>query len=301
MAVNDDSDLDVAVIGAGTMGWKIALQLASYGARVRLYDRDSTVLETAENNIREQGVALAGLGTLPPLAADLGEHLRTAASLSAAVGDCWYVVEAVPERMELKRELFRELSRVASASTILATNSSSFMSRHLVDVTEHPRRLMNTHFYNFPWRRSGVELMSCGETDPVLIDRVSGFLRDSGLTPVVARAESTGFIFNRVWHAVKRESLKVVAEEVADPEDVDRLWCLSMEAELGPFAMMDRVGLDVVLDIERHYAEQSGNAEDQPPQFLVEMVERGELGRKSGRGFYQYPNPIWEKPGWPRD
>jgi 3-hydroxybutyryl-CoA dehydrogenase len=108
-------------------------------------------------------------------------------------------------------------------------------------------------------------------------------------------------VFNRVWRAVKRESLKVVAEGVASAEDVDRLWCLSMEAHIGPFAMMDRVGLDVVLDIERHYAEQSGDPNDVPPQMLVDMVARGELGRKSGRGFYTYPSPAWERPGWPRE
>jgi 3-hydroxybutyryl-CoA dehydrogenase len=159
---------------------------------------------------------------------------------------------------------------------------------------------MNSHYYNVPWRRSGLELMTCGFTDQRHIERVADLARRSGLVPVVAEAESTGFVFNRVWHAVKRESLKVVAEGVASPEDVDRLWCLSMEAEIGPFAMMDRVGLDVVLDIERHYAEQSGDPNDDPPQLLVDMVARGDLGRKSGRGFYTYPSPAWERPGWPR-
>ncbi len=257
--------------------------------------------ERAVETIREEGVALSRSGELPPLAAALGDHIRAANSLTSAVDGCWYVIEAVPEQMAIKHALFLELSSVADVGTVLATNSSSFMSRHLVAVTAHPERLMNSHFYNFPWRRSGVELMSCGQTDPELIETVTSFLRGCGLVPVIARSESTGFVFNRVWHAVKRESLKVVAEGVASPEDVDRLWCLSMEAGLGPFAMMDRVGLDVVLDIERHYAEQSGNPDDEPPQFLLDMVERGDLGRKSGRGFYSYPNPTWERPRWPRD
>jgi 3-hydroxybutyryl-CoA dehydrogenase len=203
--------------------------------------------------------------------------------------------------MDLKRELFAELSRITGPETILATNSSSFKSRHLADVTRHPERLMNSHYYNVPWRRSGLELMTCGDTDARNIERVAALARRSGLVPVVAEAESTGFVFNRVWRAVKRESLKVVAEGVASAEDVDRLWCLSMEAHIGPFAMMDRVGLDVVLDIERHYAEQSGDPNDVPPQMLVDMVARGELGRKSGRGFYTYPSPAWERPGWPRE
>lgn len=301
MCENDARRLPVAVVGAGTMGWKIALQLAAYGTHVRLFDRDPNVLDRAVKTIGEEAPALARSGDLPLLDADHGGSIQAAGSLSDAVDGCWYVIEAIPEQMEIKRRLFRELSRVADATAVLATNSSSFMSRHLADATEHPERLMNSHFYNFPWKRSGVELMSCGQTDPNLIEEVARFLRGCGLVPVVAQAESTGFVFNRIWHAVKRESLKVAAAGVATPEDVDRLWCLSMEANLGPFAMMDRVGLDVVLDIERHYAEQSGNPEDEPPQFLVDMVQHGELGRKTGRGFYSYPNPDWAKPGWPRE
>lgn len=299
MTIMNQSDA-VALIGAGTMGWQIALQLAAYGTPIRLYDRDAAVVANALERIREHGAALAAGGELPARAADLGDLVRGADTLEAAVSGCWYVIEAIPERMDLKRELFAELSRITGPEIILATNSSSFKSRHLADVTRHPERLMNSHYYNVPWRRSGLELMTCGETDSRHIERVAALARRSGLVPVVAEAESTGFVFNRVWRAVKRESLKVVAEGVASAEDVDRLWCLSMEAHIGPFAMMDRVGLDVVLDIERHYAEQSGDPNDVPPQMLVDMVARGELGRKSGRGFYTYPSPAWERTGWPR-
>jgi 3-hydroxybutyryl-CoA dehydrogenase len=290
----------VAIIGAGTMGWQIALQLAAHGTPVHLYDRDSTVVERALQRIHEQGAVLAAEHLLPPRASELGELVRGLESLDAAVEGCWYVIEAIPERMELKRELFAQMSRITGSETILATNSSSFKSRHLAAVTVHPERLMNSHYYNVPWRRSGLELMTCGVTEFRHIERVAALARRSGLVPVIAEAESTGFVFNRVWHAVKRESLKVIAEGVATPEEVDRLWCLSMEASIGPFAMMDRVGLDVVLDIERHYAEQSGDPNDEPPRFLAEMVERGELGRKTGSGFYRYPSPPWERPGWPR-
>lgn len=298
MAENENES--IAIVGAGTMGWQIALQLAAHGTPIRLYDRDPTVVALALERIRDQGAALAAEHVLPQRASDLGDLVRGLHSLEAAVDGCWYVIEAIPERMELKRELFAELSRLTGPEAILATNSSSFKSRHLVEVTTHPERLMNSHYYNVPWRRSGLELMTCGWTEPRHIARVADLARHSGLVPVIAEAESTGFVFNRVWHAVKRESLQVVAEGVASPEEVDRLWCLSMEGSIGPFAMMDRVGLDVVLDIERHYAEQSGNPNDAPPQFLLDMVERGELGRKTGRGFYRYPSPAWERPGWPR-
>jgi 3-hydroxybutyryl-CoA dehydrogenase len=190
--------------------------------------------------------------------------------------------------LEAKRALFADLSAVAGREVVLATNSSSFRSRLLADATRHPERLLNTHFYGEPWRRSAVELMTCGATDPAILARVAEFLATCGLTPFVVRGESTGFIFNRIWRAIKRESMRVVAEGHATPEEVDRLWSLVMQSAPGPFARMDRVGLDVVLDIERRYAAESDDPDDEPPALLVELVERGLLGVKSGRGFYEY-------------
>jgi len=131
--------------------------------------------------------------------------------------------------------------------------------------------------------------MTCGQTDPAVIERVRTVLVSCGLRPFVCRGESTGFLFNRIWHAVKQESLRVVAEGHATPAEIDELWRIVMGADPdGPFARMDRVGLDVVLDIERHYAAESGLERDLPPRFLEEMVARGELGVKTGRGFYEY-------------
>lgn len=291
----------VAVIGAGTMGWQISLILAAHGTPVSLYDRDDAALARALSTIAGQAPDLVASGAIPGPAHDTLARISPSETLAAAVATAWLVVEAIPERLDLKRSLFAELSAEAPREVILATNSSSFKSRLLADVTTHPQRLMNAHFYGNPWRRSGVELMSCGATDPSHLERVARFLRGCGLMPVIVRGESTGFVVNRIWRAVKRESLRVVAEGLATPEEVDRLWCLAMETPMGPFAMMDRVGLDVVQDIERHYAAESGRADDEPPAFLDDMVREGRLGQKTGSGFYEYPNPAYLRPGWPRD
>src|SRR5206468_4399788 len=119
-------------------------------------------------------------------------------------------------------------------------NSSSLRSSLLVEATRFPERLLNADFSNEAWRRSAVEVMTCGETEPACLERVAAFMTACGLTPFVVRGESTGFIFNRIWRAIKRESLRVVAEGHATPEEVDRLWCIVMESEVGPFARMDR-------------------------------------------------------------
>jgi 3-hydroxybutyryl-CoA dehydrogenase len=282
------------------MGWQIALTLAAHGRTVRLHDASADALDRARARIAVEGPTLASSGALPEGGQNAGERVSAHDDLDAALDSAWLVIEAVPERLDVKRTLFRRLSERVSPDVILATNSSSFKSRLLVEAVSHPARLMNAHFNNVPWQRPAVELMTCGVTDPENIRHVADFMRGSGLIPVVARVESTGFIYNRVWHAIKKECLKVVAEGVADPEEIDRLWCLSLGTPMGPFGMMDRVGLDVVLDIERHYAGESGDTRDDPPAFLAEMVARGLLGRKTGEGFYRYPGPPWERAGWPR-
>jgi 3-hydroxybutyryl-CoA dehydrogenase len=289
----------VVIIGAGSMGRQIALQLAAHGSPVRLVDPVEGSRETALTYLRETGDELASQGILEAHGAF--ERVEAVDSFIGNLTDAWLVIEAVPERMDLKRELFARLSDEAGDEVILGTNSSSFRSGLLADVTRRPERLMNIHFLNHPWLRPAVELMTSGSTDEAYLGRVYTFLKAHGLYPVIVQGESTGFLFNRIWRAIKKESLKVVAGGHGDPETIDRFWCMSTGLKMGPFALMDRVGLDVVLDIERHYAAESGDSKDEPPEFLAEMVKRGELGMKSGKGFYTYPDPPFEHPDWPYD
>ena len=141
------------------------------------------------------------------------------------------------------------------------------------------------HFYMPPWQ-SAVDLMSSGHTDRAVLDLLLRELPRYGVQPFEARRESTGFIFNRVWAAIKRESLAVVAEGVSTPQDVDRMWQINTGLESGPFRQMDKVGLDVVLDIENHYAEENAALPAGPRELLRRYVEAGHLGVKTGRGFY---------------
>ena len=295
------SGTSVALIGAGSMGRQISLQLAAHGSHVILVDPDEGARDRAKTYIRDTGRALAETGVLDREAETAIDNVRLVDRYEGQLSDCWLVLEAVPERMELKRELFARLSEEVDQRTILATNSSSFRSGLLADVTSHPERLMNIHFLNHPWMRPAVELMTSGYTDEAHLGGVYSFLRQSGLYPVIVQGESTGFLFNRIWRAIKKESLKVVAAGHGTAEDIDRFWCMSTGLKMGPFALMDRVGLDVVLDIERHYASESGDPNDEPPELLKEMVSQGALGVKSGRGFYRYPDPPFEHPDWPYD
>ena len=199
------------------------------------------------------------------------------------------VVEAVPEKVELKRAIFAELDELAQPDAILASNSSSLPTSQMIADVTHPERALNTHFY-MPPQLNAVELMSCGKTDERVIEALMSKLPEYGLVPFHVRRESDGFIFNRIWAAIKRECLMVVDEGVASPSDVDGLWDIFVRAGVPPFELMDRVGLDVVLDIEEHYAAIRAGIPEGPRRLLRENIEQGRLGVKTGRGFYEHPS-----------
>jgi 3-hydroxybutyryl-CoA dehydrogenase len=268
-----------AVIGSGTLGARIALMLASGGGEVRLYDPNANQLEVARRYIEAE---------LPRVVAGRSEALPGSLVFSrtvqAAVADTWMVVEAIPERLDLKRKMFGDLDRLAPEDAILASNSSSYPTSQFIDDVSRPGRVANTHYYRPP-EVNVVEVMSCGKTTDEVIARLFERLPIYGFVPFHVLKESVGFIYNRIWAAIKRESLAVVAEGVSTPQDVDLLF-QSVLGSLGPFRRMDKVGLDVVLDIEEHYAAIRPGIPAEPRQLLKRYIEQGRLGIKSGKGFY---------------
>ncbi len=289
----------VCLCGAGFLGWQISLQCASHGTPVRLFDISKEALEKAFEHIRHELEAWTSEGKITPedITAILSRD-SFHSEIAEAVEGVDLVNEAVPERLDLKREVFAQLDDVCDDATILATNSSSIRISKIEDATGRLDRVLNTHFYNTPWKRSIVELMRGKDTSDETIERVRQFMVSIGITPLMVLRESTGFIYNRVWRAIKRESLHLVDQGVASFQDVDRAWMTLYDTHYGPFGMMDRVGLDVVRDIEMVYYEESGAERDAPPEMLLDKIELGELGVKTGRGFYTYPDPAYLEPGF---
>lgn len=280
----DVDDRPVAIDGAGTLGQRIASVYVAGGTDVRIFDVSAEQLQAAREYVARnaEGVREAlGLGARAAGKLELADDLET------AVRGAWMVVEAVPERVELKQQVLGQLDRIADPDAILASNSSSLATSRLIGDVGHPQRVLNTH-YQQPPQLNAVELMSCGETDEGIIDALLTRLPHYGLVPFHVRRESDGFIFNRIWAAIKREALMVVQEGVAAPEDVDGMWDIWVAAGIAPFALMDRVGLDVVLDIEEHYAAVREGIPEGPRELLREYVREGRLGVKTGRGFYDH-------------
>ena len=272
----------ILITGAGTLGRRIALMFATQSAEIRLYDLDETTRNEAVKYVND---------TLPSiLDTPIEKHQYSVTvqdNLENAVKDCWLIMECIPERRDIKIDLFAQLESIAPADAILASNSSSYPSSQLIDKVKDPSRVLNVHFFMPPKVRA-LELMSSGKTQPEIIDLLAKTFPRYSLTPYVAQQESTGFIFNRIWAAIKREALMVVAEGVSTPEDVDGLFKQCTGSPNGPFHLMDSVGLDVVLDIEEHYAKEDPNISELPRQLLREKVKQGHLGVKSGQGFYKY-------------
>lgn len=278
----DIRDRPVAVIGAGTLGRRIAVMFASRGGTVRIHARRAEQLAEATQYVAEtvpRVVQHRGFG-------DVGAA-TAAASLEEALDGAWLAVESVPERLEIKVPLWGQIDQAAPAGTIFATNSSSYPSRLMAENVRDKARLCNMHFY-MPPEVNAVDLMSDGQTDRGLLDTLLTVLPEFGVHPFEARKESTGFIFNRIWAAIKRESLAVVAEGVARPEDVDGMFRVNWGVPAGPFQMMDLVGLDVVLDIENHYAAEFPHLPESVRELLQSYVDAGKLGVKTGEGFYTY-------------
>lgn len=289
MAYTLPPDVDVrpiAVDGAGTLGRQIAAVYAAGGSQVRIFDLSAEQREAAGDYVARNTEKFRQILGLQPNATG---SVELAADLEGATHGAWMVIEAVPEKLELKRTVFAELDQLVDADAILASNSSSLPTSQIVGEVGHPERVLNTHHYQLP-EMNAVELMSCGKTDEGVIEALLGKLPQYGLVPFHVRRESDGFIFNRIWAAIKRECLMVVAEGVASPADVDGIWKLFVRAGLAPFERMDRVGLDVVLDIEEHYASLRPGIPEGPRRVLRAYMEEGHLGVKSGRGFYEHPS-----------
>lgn len=289
----------ICAVGAGTMGHQIALQCATHNYDVHLVDVNKEVLGNAREKIREILEERVNRGEI---SSDSMEKVLSKISyttdLEKAAGDADFVIEAVYEDVEVKRNVFNQLDRICPSHTILATNSSSIRCSLIADATKRPEKVLNMHFLNPVWVRPLVEVMGSSSTSEESIETTVQLGQRIGLTPVTVNGEVTGYIFNRLWRAIKKTSLHLVDKGYASFEDVDRAFMIGIPAPFGPFMGMDTVGLDVILAIEEQWYRESGDESDKPPKILVEKVKKGELGVKTGKGFYQYPNPSFKRPGW---
>ncbi|MEW6752187.1 MAG: 3-hydroxyacyl-CoA dehydrogenase family protein [Candidatus Latescibacterota bacterium] len=291
----------VAVVGTGTLGTQIAAQAVRHGCTVTAYDPEPAAFEEAVARVLPLVARAQGrTGVSPEAWEEAVRRVRRCADLEAALQGAELVIEAVPEDLALKRQVFAAVDALVSAHVLLATNSSSIPVSRLESAAAHPERCLNLHFYLPALGMDMVDVMGGTRTTAQAMEAAKAWVRAIGCVPLTVHKEVLGFCFNRVWRAVKRETLWLWANGVVDLRDVDRAWMIFTGMDRGPFGLMDSIGLDVVCDIEEVYHQESGDPRDAPPEALRAMVERGELGMKTGRGFYTYPDPEYARPGFLR-
>ena len=282
----------VAIVGAGVMGTKVAWACARAGLATRLYD--------AEPGKAADSAELAESWSAGAERARVAERLAVCGTLAEALAGAQLGFENVPERLALKHSVHAEMSALLAPDAYLGTNASALTCSPLALACGRPERFFNLNFSD-PRVSRLVELMTWQETAPQTIGFATAWARAIGMIPVRTRKEQLGYSFNRLWRVIKKEVLRQVGEGYATPEDIDRAWMLTFGTAMGPCGIMDDIGLHSVLAVERIYAEDSGDPDDAPPPFLRDMVERGELGVPSGRGFYSHPEPAYRRPGFLED
>ncbi|MFC2164147.1 3-hydroxyacyl-CoA dehydrogenase family protein [Acidobacteriota bacterium] len=287
----------VGIIGAGTMGRRIAFSCIINGVYVCLYDINPSAVAEAEKAIQKLIRDREADGRLNAGTWETVFHFLSASStLENCVHSVDLVVETVTEDLSIKRNVFTEIDKHAPSEALIGTNTSSIPGSRIADVMQRPEKVFNFNFGSVD--NVKVEVMGNPKTSVGTIDAIINFLKTLQLVPLVVRKEIMGYASNRVWRAVKKEVLFLLDGGYSTPEDIDRSWMLQWNTSLGPCGLMDKIGLDVVRDIEMVYYEESGDPSDRPPKMLDEMIEQNKLGVKTGVGFYTYPNPEYMNPGW---
>lgn len=286
MNINNLKKLCVA--GSGTMGRQIALCAAIHGIETYLYDVSEVALENADSWVNEYLAGRVAKGRMTQEETDAArKRMHIEPSLKTAVGDAQLVIEAIIERQDIKEAFFREVSQLVDKDTVLATNSSYLVSSLFCDAVENPARLANLHFFHPALVMRLTEVVSGEHTSKDTVKFLEDFSKMIGKTPVHVEKEVDGFVVNRILRALKEEAFWLAENKVCDPQMIDIAVEMGLNHPMGPFKLTDMSGIDITY----YQADKRYQATGEKPKgydLIREKFEANELGRKTGRGFYDY-------------
>ncbi|MEV0184503.1 3-hydroxyacyl-CoA dehydrogenase family protein [Streptomyces sp. NPDC050625] len=279
----------ILVIGAGTMGAQIGMVCALAGFRTAVYDPAATALNRARQELEERTARAVEKGRLSESERDAAfARLSFGTDLAGPAVEADFVIEAAVEKLDVKRKLFAELDLLTRPHAILATNSSGFVPSQIADSTGRPDRVCNLHFFNPAMVMRCVEVVRGPQTSDETVQATVALAEQLGKLPVVLDREIPGFVANRILNAVRDEAIHLLESGVASVEAIDTVCRTALGYPMGPFELMDLTGIDIGYHTKKARYDESGDPQDLPSRSVTELVERGELGRKTGKGWYAY-------------
>lgn len=290
---------NVLIVGTGTLGSQIGFQCALHGFKTTLVDIDTAALETCEARHQKIAEAVkASLGESDERINAAHNRLSYTTDLAAAASDADLVSESVPENPVLKRQVFAQLNEICPPHAIFTTNSSSLLPSDIADASGRPERFLALHFANRIWVNNIAEVMKHPGTDAAVFKRVVQFAAEIGMVPIRIEKENNGYVLNALLMPLLTAAQTLVSNGIATHEDVDRTWMITMHTESGPFGTLDIIGLQTVYTISDYWANRSGDQQlrKNADYLKAHYLDQGKLGAGSREGFYQYPNPTYQRP-----
>ena len=288
---------NVTVAGSGVLGYQIAFQTAFHGFNVTLYDINDEVLGKAKSKFDVLSEAFKNDLKATQEQLDATKlRLSYTSDLAEAVKDADLLVEAVPENPAIKTDFYNKLSKVAPEKTIFATNSSTLLPSQFADATGRPEKFVALHFANEIWKHNTGEVMKHARTSQKTFDDVLEFAKQIGMVALPIYKEQPGYIVNSLLVPLLNAAMNLWVNEVSDIETIDKTWMVATGAPIGPFGILDVVGITTAYNINKMEAEATQNpVKIKAVATLKEQfMDKGKLGVSTGEGFYKYPNPAYK-------
>jgi 3-hydroxybutyryl-CoA dehydrogenase len=290
---------NVTVAGAGTLGSQIAWQTATKGFTVKVYDAFEKGLEEGKKSHQQFAELFKSTRGFSQDEIDqIFSRLSYTTNLAEAVKDADLVSESVPENLEIKRSFYLEMAKVAPERTIFTTNSSTMLPSQFAQESGRPEKFLALHFANGIWDANIGEVMGHAGTDPAIFTQVIDFAKAIGMVPIPIHKEQNGYIINSLLVPWLSAAGDLVLNEVADFKAIDKTWMVSTDMKVGPFGLMDMLGLELVYNVYQHWGEKLNDQATlkRADYFKKNFVEKNKIGVKTGEGFYKYPNPEYQNP-----
>ena len=289
----------ILVIGCGTMGRQICLQHVLFGYHVNLYDIDKDALKTAVSHIEKMAAGLFRQGYVSKeMVNKVPSLIFTTTDVKEASKDVQLVSENIPENITLKKKVWSEFSRYLPAEAIFTTKTSTLLPSMFAKASGRPERFLAWHFHLPAFTANITDVMPHPGTDPAITQIVGEHSKNIGQIPIDIHIEWPHYVYNEMLTALIGAAMRLIVNGVATSENIDRSWMVNMKTKIGPFGIMDSIGLDTTYHV---CAEELAARPDTPylqeiVEFLLAKVKVQELGRKTGKGFYVYPQPAYEQP-----